>query len=85
MNKKGQVATDTPILLSIFVFQAFVLLSLGFLNITDVTTVSSGTILFSFGNIINSIALLGWGNTLLFAPITLCVIYIIAKLIRGGG
>jgi hypothetical protein len=84
MYKKAQVATDTPILLSIFVFQAFVILSLGFLNVSY-TKQTADTSLFNFGNIITSIAELGWGNTLLFAPIGLCVIYIIAKLIRGGG
>lgn len=85
MNKKAQTSTDTPIILSIIVFQAFVVLGLGFLNVTDITTTNSGTSLFSFGNIINSIKLLGWGNTLIFAPLEISLFYIIAKLVRGGG
>lgn len=84
-NKKAQVATDTPILLGIIVFQSFVILGLGFLNFSDITQTNSGSELFSFGNIITSISLLGWGNTLIFFPLEIALIYIIAKLIRGGG
>lgn len=83
-NKKAQTSTDTPIILSILVFQAFVLLGLGFLNVPT-TDVGINDALFSFGNIINAIELLGWGNSLLFAPLVICIGYILAKLIRGGG
>jgi hypothetical protein len=76
-------SSDTPILLTILVFQAFIIVGLGFLELTS----ESQTIgAFSFStNIINNIALLGWGNSILFAPLIICVIYIVAKLIRGGG
>lgn len=106
--KKAQVSTDTPIILFILVFQTFVILALGFLNITNtsvespnitsyseittysnstttVTTTNTGNSLFSIGNIISNIKILGWGNSLIFAPLIIVIIYIIAKLIRGGG
>jgi hypothetical protein len=84
-NKKGQTSTDTPIILSILVFQAFVILCLGFLNVKDSEVTTSGNVLFSFGNIISSISVLGWGNAIIFAPLIICLGYILAKLIRGGG
>lgn len=97
-NKKAQVATDTPIILSILAFQAFIILCLGFLTIITVSnnpdsismntsgiTTNSPSNIFSFGNIITNIELLGWGNTLIFTPLGVCIAYIIAKLIRGGG
>ena len=86
MNNKAQTATDTPIILSILVFQAFVILMLGFININDSTNtvVGSNTINFT-QNILTNIKLLGWGNSLIFAPLLVCIIYIVAKLIRGGG
>ena len=87
-NKKAQTATDTPILLTIIVFQAFIILCLGWLNLTesDVSTVTHGSGLINFTvNIVTNIGLLGWGNAILFAPLEVCIIYIIAKLIRGGG
>jgi hypothetical protein len=87
-NKKAQ--SEAGILLLILVFQAFVIISLGFLNITndtdDITTTNYDSGLGDFVvNIITNIKLLGWGNTLLFAPLTITIIYIIARLIRGGG
>jgi hypothetical protein len=98
--KKAQAGTDTVIILSILSFQTFIILCLGFLsttqttyvgsdnisfNITGVSTISSGNRLFSFGNIISNISELGWGNSLLFTPLLICIGYIVAKLIRGGG
>ena len=87
-NKKGQTSTDTPILLSIVVFQAFILICLGFLdmNENDITlnTYGGGIINFIF-NMISNIAVLSWGNLLIFAPLGIALTYIIAKLIRGGG
>lgn len=81
--KKGQTSTDTPIILSIFAFQAFLVVMLGFLNITPETQSVTG---FGFTqNIISNISLLGWGNTILFTPLVVGLGYIILKLIRGGG
>jgi hypothetical protein len=54
------------------------------MNTSGITTNSPSNI-FSFGNIITNIELLGWGNTLIFTPLEVCIAYIIAKLIRGGG
>jgi hypothetical protein len=87
MNKKAQTSTDTPIILSILVFQTFVVLMLGFLNVssTEIVSTNTGNALFSFGNIISNISYLGWGNILIFSPLIICLIYIIAKLVRGGG
>ena len=86
MNKKGQ-ANDTAILLSIIIFQTFILICLGFLNVSDseISTINSGSELFSFGNIISNIQILGWGNLLIFTPLFIGLGYIIARLIRGGG
>lgn len=96
MNK-GQVSTDTPIIFSIFVFQAFVIIMIGFIpiyNVTDIkynesnATVNLPGVLpdMSFGQkILTNIAILGWGNLIIFAPLEVCFIYIIAKLLRGGG
>ena len=85
--KKAQVSTDTPIVLTILVFQTFVVTALGFLTIAneDVTATNAKNIFFSFGNIVNNIAILGWGNALIFAPLIIVLLYILAKLIRGGG
>lgn len=84
MNKKGQTSTDTPIILSILVFQAFIIIMLGFLNV-DSNNNDVSVPLFSFDNIITSISELGWFNTIIFAPLIICLGYILAKLIRGGG
>jgi hypothetical protein len=87
--KKAQTSTDTPIILSILVFQAFIIICLGFLNINnnEITTTTHENTLwgFSITNIITNISILGWGNLLIFVPIEICIIYIIAKLFRGGG
>lgn len=91
MNKKAQ--SDTAVILFILVFQAFLIISLGFLNI-DTTEEEVGTdslgvvglITPSFNqNVINNIEQLGVWNTLIFAPLIIVLIYIIAKLVRGGG
>ena len=91
-NKKGQTSTDTPIIISIFTFQIFIIIMLGFLDInTDTKDVGLnadipliGHIGFAY-NIITNISILGWGNLLLFTPSIIALAYIIAKLIRGGG
>lgn len=83
MNKKGQVATDTPILIWLVVFQAFIITMLGLLNITPETQ-SVGIANFT-QNIITNLSILGWGNLLIFLPLEIALGYIIAKLIRGGG
>jgi len=84
--KNGQVSTDTPILLSIIVFQIFIITCLGFLDISENYVTYQGfgseTIGF-FQNIIINISYLGWGNTLIFLPLIICLSYIIAKFIRG--
>jgi hypothetical protein len=82
--KNGQASTDTVIIFSILIFNGFLVLSLGFLNI-DYEENNISDVLFSFGNIISNIIELGWGNILLFAPLIICLGYILAKLIRGGG
>lgn len=96
--KKAQTSTDTPIILSILVFQAFIIIMLGFLNVntennsvdsinansTGVTT-NTPTTIFNIGSIIHSIKILGWFNTILFIPLEVIIGYIIVKLIRGGG
>lgn len=91
-NNKAQVSTDTPILLWILVFQAFIVLGIGFLHVTPTTKTVGGDInIVGIPNIsftqtlVTNISYLGWGNLLLFAPLEICLIYIIAKLIRGGG
>lgn len=91
MNK-AQVSTDTPIILSIIVFQTFIIIMLGFLNINIATKNVTGELNLpllphiSFTqNIITNITLLGWGNLLIFLPLEICLGYIILKLIRGGG
>ena len=76
--RKGQTATDTPIILTIVVFNAFIILSLGFLNINNsdsikTQTYGSGLINFS-QNIVTNISLLGWGNALLFTPLVVCIV-----------
>lgn len=86
MNKKAQ-ATDTPIILGILVFQAFIIICLGFLTMynNEVKTSDNGSDLINFKiNIITNIKAFGWGNTLIFAPLEICIVYIIAKLVRGG-
>lgn len=96
--KKAQVSTDTPIILSIFSFQIFIIICLGFLSTSQTTYISTDNIsfnitgisttnnsLFSFGNILSNISILKWGNTLLFSPLIICITYIVVKLIRGGG
>jgi len=90
-NKKGQSLSDATILLGIIVFQAFIIICLGFLNVEQVNyagNLTSNIVIssfFSLPNIITSITVLGWGNLLIFAPLEVILIYIIAKLIRGGG
>ena len=81
MNTKGQ-STDTPILLTIVVFQAFVLICLGFLDVTATTVVADTHLGFS-QTVISNLAVLGWGNLLVFTPMLVCIVYIIAKFIRG--
>lgn len=85
INKKGQ--TDSALILIILCFQAFIIVSLGFLDSTDsqITYEEHDSFLGFSVNIINNLSLLGWGNTLIFAPIEICIIYIVIKLIRGGG
>ena len=84
INKKGQ-ANDTAILIGIFVFQAFLIMALRFLNVnTETQEVGSEDISFT-SNIVTNIILLGWFNAILFTPLLAGVTYIIAKLIRGGG
>lgn len=79
--KKAQ--TDTAIIISIIAFQAVIILGLGFLSITP-DTQSVGA--FSFTeNLVTNIELLGWANALIFTPLVVGFIYIIARLIRGGG
>jgi hypothetical protein len=81
--KKSQ--SDVSFILGVLVFNAFVILALGFLNINNdnnVTTETHGLEAFSM-NIISNITLLGWGNTLIFTPLILCIIYLVGKFIRG--
>lgn len=81
INKRAQ--TDSSIILSILVFQAFIIIALGFLDTTPTTVEVTGS---GFGqNIITNIAALGWFNAILFIPIYVVIGYIILKLIRGGG
>lgn len=91
-HNKAQVSTDTPIVISLFAFQAIILLGLGFLNIDqkqqDVGTnfTYTGFDIINFkNNVISNISELGWGNALIFTPFLIGIGYIVAKLIRGGG
>ena len=88
MNKKGQL-TDTVILMSMIIFQSFTVICLGFLNVSEndiTTTTYDNPIVSSFVvNVISNIGQLGWGNLLIFLPLEVGLIYIIAKLVRGGG
>jgi hypothetical protein len=90
--KKAQ--SEAGIILSILVFQAFIIVFLGFINITipyDTEDVGGeisivGIPLTSWGStLINNISVLGWANAIIFAPATLCLTYIIVRLFRGGG
>ena len=99
--KKAQTSTDTPILISIIAFQAFIILALGFLNVNyasqksinstsinatyQIQTYNVPLTNLSITNIITNISYLGFANVLIFSPIIGAIIYIIAKLIRGGG
>ena len=85
MNKKAQAATDTPIIISIFTFQSFIIVALGFLNITPDNQVIGSDLINFTQNIVNNISYLGWANTIIFTPLIIAITYIIAKLIRGGG
>lgn len=86
-NKKGQTSTDTPIIIWLIAFQIFIITTLGFIDIKPETTTYTEPISgFSIINIINSITYLPlWANTILFSPLIGAVVYIVAKLVRGGG
>jgi hypothetical protein len=91
MNKKAQ--SEAGLLLTLLVFQAVIIVFLGFLELTteqnEVGTPTLNLGLFSvpkFGfNIISNIAQLGWFNLIIFVPISIVVGYIVARIIRGGG
>lgn len=90
--KKSQVSTDTPIIISIIAFQTLIIVCLGIIQIDPVTEtigkevdiLGLGTVGFTY-NIINNISYLGWANSLIFTPLIFGLLYIVLKLIRGGG
>ena len=83
-NKKAQ--SEVAILITILAFQIFIITALGFINITPETNSYSEPITgFSFLNIITSISVLGWANILIFSPLISGLVYIVARLVRGGG
>jgi hypothetical protein len=90
INRKAQ--SETAVIIGILSFQAFIIVCLGFINISATTEGIGGDVsivgipLFNWGtSLISNIALLGWANLIIFAPLIAGLVYIIARLIRGGG
>ena len=87
MHKKAQ--SEVGVIIFVLVFQIFLITMLGFLNINPETRdigTFEGVKIIEFGtNIVFNIAELGWFNLILFTPLWVTIVYIIIRLVRGGG
>jgi hypothetical protein len=87
--------SDAVILLWIFAFYTFIFFMLGLIGGFTVSKIDSPTethsldfwdyVGFFFQGIFFSIAEMGMFNFILFTPLALTLLYLLAKLIRGGG